>query len=337
MNVWSRAWCLSMMVWAAACASDRAASAPIKPSVATGASPGVAAPTPSIGGPAPGSAGTSVDPPSAVSGAGGSAASPPEPGISQPDGPKSAEPACLSGGSGGAMQDLLMQSFTDSGGLSGLYHVYASRVTPGTPIGALIYFHGDGADEFDNPGYGLDEITAQAAANHLLMVALRTPDTATTTWWQNGDRNATWARELIEKQIFARYAIDRSRVLLVGYSGGSEFIAGNLVPDHSALMCGGGALMFGGGTPPWGAGSMFARNFVSHFKMHWYSGLDDTGCSACSCDGFNALTASTDGSNYYKKLGFSVSLEQPAGIDHCNIPFADVLKDQLAKGIVSPP
>ena len=139
---------------------------------------------------------------------------------------------------------------------------------------------------------------------------------------------------MLEQEIFPKYNVDRARVLLVGYSGGAEFTTQNLVPQHADLLCGGGAVIFGGGGRPWGRGTMFAPEFVSAFKMHWYTGQDDTGCSDCSCDGFDAFSASTGGADYYEARGFTVTLEQPEGIDHCNIPFDMVIEEQLNAGIL---
>jgi hypothetical protein len=255
------------------------------------------------------------------------------------DGQPDVDPACLTGGSGGATENLEVQPFTDDAGRTSHFHVYAGKVDTSRTVGLVLHFHGDGAWEFDNPQYRLRQMADLAAAQNLLFVALKSPDrTKGTTWWQSGDANAAWLRDFLDQQIFARYDIDRSRVLLVGYSGGAEFNTHFLVAKHSGLFCGGGALMYGGGGRPYAAkASDFDPGFVEAFRMHWYTGQDDDGYASCSNDGFNGYEAAQRGAARYREFGFTVTEEYPPGIDHCNIPFLDVFEAQLDAGLVSPP
>lgn len=249
------------------------------------------------------------------------------------------ERACRTGGSGGTTENVEAQVFTDDEGQTSQFHLYADEVDTSGTVGLALYFHGDGAWEFDHPEHRLRQMADLAAEQQLLFVALKSPDRAQgTTWWRRGSANARWLRDFLEAEVFSRYDIDRARVLLVGYSGGAEFNTYFLVAEHSDLFCGGGALMFGGGGPPGGLmTSDFEPDFVQVFRMHWYTGQDDDGHGSCTNDGFEAYEAAQDGAALYRRLGFTVTEAYPPGIDHCNIPFLEVFEGQLDAGLVSGP
>jgi predicted esterase len=234
---------------------------------------------------------------------------------------------CLTGGSGGEATQAQNQEFTDSAGSTSRYHLYSEAAAANTSSGLLLHMHGDGAYEFENPDSGaLADISEHATDHNLVMMGLLTPDSSTTTWWQNGDTNSVWVRELLQNVAFTNYNIDRSRIWLVGYSGGSQFITKFMVPDNSDLICGGGAVIFGGGGSS-SLDSSFNPTFVQNFKMHWYTGQDDIGANAS--DGYDAYSDAQRGSATYEEAGFPVTTEHPAGVGHGGLPFGEVVGAQL--------
>lgn len=156
---------------------------------------------------------------------------------------------CTTGGSGGAAEDVENQTFADSTGRRSSYHLYAAGLTLSRPVGLLVFLHGDGGSHFRNTRT-LKQIVAKGKAANLIGLAVLTPDTSSRTWWRQSDRNAVYLGELIEN-LYARYNIDRRRVLLTGFSGGADFTARYFVPHFSSKLCGGGAVPFGGGGPPY--------------------------------------------------------------------------------------
>lgn len=248
-------------------------------------------------------------------------------GAAMPENPTS---PCLSAGSGGVLDDRLRQSFS-SGGVTSQYHLYGDGLPADKPVGLLLHFHGDGAFEFKNPDsdFALPGIVDQAREHELLMLAVRTPDTSTETWWRNGQGNADWVRALMTEKVFEDYNIDRSRIWLVGYSGGSQFITKFFMPAHSDMMCGGGAVIFGGGGRPSSIPQPFTDSFKQNFNMHWYTGQGDTAENAE--DGYGALTDSKRGFNFYQGRGFPATAQHPAGVNHNNIPFGQVVGEQFDK------
>ena len=218
------------------------------------------------------------------------------------------------GGEGGAFNDRTFQSFTASNGLSSQYHVYADGLPADEPVGILLQFHGDGAYEFQNPSSsyalgGSDGVVAQAREHGMITVPVLTPDTdGSVTWWEQGAENADFVRDLLD-QLYGQYNIDQERVWLVGYSGGSQFITQYFLPQHSAMIGGGGSVVFGGGGAPFGAAWTADAGLTADFPMHWYTGQDDNGS-------YDALQDANKGSAWYGGQGFATSLETPAGVAH---------------------
>jgi len=240
-------------------------------------------------------------------------------------------------GSGATRSDLMNQSFTASNGLSSRYHIFAAGVPRTHAVGLVMQFHGDGAYEFKNPTSswslgGPSGIVAQAKARGMLTIAALSPDkVGSVTWWEQGNANADYARDLIKAAAFSKYDIDTNNIWLVGYSGGAQFITQFFLPKYSSMIHGGGSIVFGGGGVPRVTVSPFSAALKTRFHMHWYTGLDDNGAN-----GYNALRDARAGSAYYKGKGFPETLESPAGINHDNINFGKVVGGQLAKYPASP-
>lgn len=221
---------------------------------------------------------------------------------------------------GATMTDVTSVAFTDSGGLAGTYHLYGAGL-PTSGAGLVVHLHGDGAYEYLNPtdNYclaGNRGMVAVAKAKGYALLVPKAPDTTgTVTWWEAGARNAQWLAELMQS-VYATYGIDNSKVWLVGYSGGAEFISYYFVPAYGkARIAGGGALILGGGGgPPAVTPVGWDSTFKAAFPMSWVTGGQDDG--TYSDDGFDALTAASAGRTYYQGQGFTTTLQTPAGIGH---------------------
>lgn len=234
------------------------------------------------------------------------------------------------GGSGGAMTNRTFQSYTGAG-LTGEYHIYAANVPSGSPMGLMLQFHGDAAYEFLNPtsSYslgGANGIIAKADAANLLLVPMKAPDlSGTVTWWESGSANADYVKHFLENYLFVNYDIDLDNIWLVGYSGGAQFITQFFVPKHSSVIGGGTAVIFGGGGVPYNVTVQpFAQSLKDKFRMHWYTGQLD-GANG----GYQGYSDAQKGSKYYEDRGFTVSREYPPNEDHYNLPFGQVVGEQL--------
>lgn len=233
------------------------------------------------------------------------------------------------GGFSGSYTDAISQSFTASNGLTSQYHRFAQDIDPTHSVGLMMQFHGDGAYEFHNPNSsyslgGEKGLRAQAKNHNMILVVALTPDTqGEVTWWESGSENADYARDLIQSVAYDQYNIDTTRVWLVGYSGGAQFITQFLLPLHSSLFDGGGSVVFGGGGKPYVKEQPFAASLRNQFPMHWYTGADDT-------VDFDALQAAKKGVAYYTDQGFQTSYEWPPGVNHnLSGKFGPVTGEQL--------
>lgn len=242
------------------------------------------------------------------------------------------EPIVEEGPAPATMVDATNQSFTDSRGLAGQYHVWGAGL-PGNNAGLVVHFHGDGAYEHLNPtdNYcfaGNRGIRAVAKAKGYVVVSAKAPDTTgTVTWWEGGVNNADYFAELLT-YLCNEYNIDFSKIWLSGYSGGAQFITQLFLPKYSSRFSGGGALILGGGGTPevtWVAPS---APFKAAFPMHWVTGGQDDGTYAD--DGFNALADANAGKAYYAGQGFTTTQKTPPGIGHeIDGAFGPMLDDVL--------
>lgn len=133
----------------------------------------------------------------------------------------------------------------------GNVRVYTEGVDFSRPVGVVVRLHGDGAYEYHHPEYRLDGLAEIAAQHNRILVAPLTPDTGTTTWWRESEANADWLAGLMEQQVLPTYGVDRSDIWWMGYSGGAELLARELIVTEPQLVTG-GAVMLGGGGRPWG-------------------------------------------------------------------------------------
>lgn len=207
-------------------------------------------------------------------------------------------------------------AFTASNGLSSTYHVYAEGVP--APAGLLIWTHGDGAYEYHNPDSdyvmgGPQGVRALAKDEGYVVVSALAPDRdGTTTWWEDGEANATYLADLLT-HLRGEYDIDPDDVVLAGFSGGAQFTTMYFLPAYSHLLTGGGTVVFGGGGPPY-EDAQFDEALKPRFDMHWATGaLDDL---EHSDEGYDALCYAREGVAYYSAAGFSTSYQWIPGRDH---------------------
>lgn len=212
-----------------------------------------------------------------------------------------------------------------SGTRASTYNLFAKGVDTTKPVGLVLHMHGDGGWDFKNPDDMIEGVSKSAAKHDLITISMFTPDKKTVTWYEDGDANGKWIRALLEQQIYKQYNIDRNRVWLIGYSGGSTFMSNYFLRQQSSLFCGGAAMFFGGGGDFGRKSTPIAASFKKSFRMHFYTGLLDNGDE----DGWSALKDSKEGAKYWKGLGFTVTEEHPAGIHHNNIPFGKVAEKQF--------
>ncbi|QQR90771.1 MAG: hypothetical protein IPJ88_03270 [Myxococcales bacterium] len=230
---------------------------------------------------------------------------------------------CQSNGSGGLKEDIFEQSFTASTGQTSNYHLYAAALDWNEPMGLAVILHGDGGGFYTSPQSGASGMVPILNEYNMLSLIVRTPDFSTNTWWLNGSDNVEFLSELIDQRVLEQYPINTDKVLIIGYSGGAEFTTIDYVPGDGEHFCGGAALVLGSGSPPSG-NPEFSTDFKNSFKFHFYAGQND-----------QYLSDAQKGSEKYTSLGFTVTTEWPSGIGHATIPFANVLEEQLEKGLLN--
>lgn len=191
------------------------------------------------------------------------------------------------------------------GGRTGEHHIWAAHVDRARPVGLLVWFHGDGAYEVDHPGSdyclggpsGLVEVARQ---RNLVLVAARTPDTATMTWWEDGPANAAYVTALLG-HLGRTHRPEPSRLWLAGYSGGAQLLTQQLLPAHPGVLAA-GAVMFGGGGVPEVRARDFTPQQTAQSRLAWIVGRLDT--ADRSDEGFDGLDEARQGHRWYGARGF---------------------------------
>ncbi len=211
---------------------------------------------------------------------------------------------------------------------SGAVRVYTEGVDFSRPVGVVVRLHGDGAYEYHHPEYRLDGLAAVAAEDNKILVAPLTPDSATTTWWRDSEANADWLADLLEQRILPEYGVDRSDVWWMGYSGGAEILARELIATEPQLVTG-GAIMLGGGGRPWGVDSAAVTAAADQVgPLTWVTGTADDGRDPRSP--VNAYEAAREGAAWYRDHGFGPIVESyPPGVDHFGLDDVSVLRTAL--------
>ncbi|MDV8066377.1 hypothetical protein R4P64_07660 [Rhodococcus sp. IEGM 1366] len=229
-----------------------------------------------------------------------------------------------SGGTGGALTDVTAISFTATNGYASKYHLYAAGLDWSKPVGLVVHFHGDGAFEYTNPTSawslgGASGLIAQAKARNMVLVVPLTPDDAVgrLTWWEwyGKEENPRYAKDLIA-YLMGRYNLDRKKIWLSGFSGGSQFITRYLLPHFGVELgiLGGGFIVFGGGGAPATSFAPYDPTFKSGWHCRWVAGANDNGSEPG--DGFNAIEAANAGAAWYAAQGFATEVTLIPGKGH---------------------
>ena len=230
------------------------------------------------------------------------------------------------GGTGGPLTDGVSGWWAATNEYSSKYRWWCSHIDTSQPVGIFVWFHGDGAYEYNNPtntAYlgGPDGILqACIEQNMILVVPLSPDDVGTITWWEWGSKtgNAQWVKEMIHANFYNRYDIDRGRIWFGGFSGGAEFLTAQFLPHwgNDLLIEAGGAVITGGGTfhSDYGGDPTFNPAYKANFRMYWRTGEDDT--AANSDEGFDGVLAAQTGEAWYRNKGFPTDIALVPGKSH---------------------
>lgn len=217
-----------------------------------------------------------------------------------------------------------------------------------TPTGLMVWFHGDGAHEFDHPDddfyiAGPRGVLAVAQRHNMALLLPETPDDHSRTWWRwaGPDDLSGYATALINETIH-RYGIDRSRVVLCGFSGGAEFLSHDLIPDCGPDLdiTDGLQIIIGGGTPPdtpptAGTPPTSTKKTAvpdSALRPHWHCRfiVGENDIAANAADHFDAVEAATAGDSWWRAAGWDSALTVLPGEGHLMAGcYGDLVERQL--------
>ncbi len=208
------------------------------------------------------------------------------------------------GGSGGKI-GTFEQSFSASNGKSSTWKTtIPDDLSPTKPYGLSIYLHGDGGGDYS---WVFDSLVKTSKKQNLIGIVVKAPNIER-RWYNGGLANAKFLDELIEKELLAKYNIDKTRIYFIGTSGGSQFLSGQFIPNYGSKY-NSGALLLCGGPKNWQNTISSTPEFISKFKFYWYSGTNDF-----------LYDQIQDGIEYYKGLGMQVDSEMIPGGSHCTFP-----------------
>lgn len=198
------------------------------------------------------------------------------------------------------------KTFTSSKGRHGEYMIYPVSNSKGI----LLWLHGDGAFEYENPKSkeyleGSKGIKQVAKDKKLTLVVPKTPSTKYDTWWEEGDLNSDYLIELIQSLP------NHDNLWIGGFSGGSEITSYWLIAKLQKLdIKEGGAVLFGGGGSPKveNISERIPKDEIipGDFPIYWIVGEYDTGDS--KEHPFDALTASKEGEEFYRENGWETHI-----------------------------
>lgn len=208
-------------------------------------------------------------------------------------------------------------------GTQGRYRVFSEGVDFSQPVSVVLRLHGDGAYEYDNPSYALDDYAEVANSHNAVLIAPRTPDPASTTWWTNSQLTGNWLAGFVDDVVVGEYGFDYSDVYWMGYSGGAELLTRHFILTHPEQVSG-GALLLGGGGRPWGfSNSDIASAAGTVGPLTWKTGTADNGTRPNQS--WDAYSAVQQGVEFYEGRGFNTRAEFPAGVDHFGLEQAATL------------
>lgn len=163
------------------------------------------------------------------------------------------------------------------------YHVVADHLGTVARPGAVFFFDGDYPDRASSRfatargDQSVQELARTANQHGMLFVFLDTPAPSSPgqdlTWWKDAARHGTYARALI-RHVLRQYAVDDRRVWLEGWSGGAEFVGGELLAHGTDWWHGGGATLCGGGGAL-GSAPQQASAARASLPVTWHEGEQD--------------------------------------------------------------
>lgn len=215
-----------------------------------------------------------------------------------------------SGGKTGRVE----QRFTASNGKASTYKtIIPADAGPDKAYGLTIHLHGDGGGDYQ---WLFEPNVAIGKKHDLIGIVVMAPNAAK-RWYNDGEKNAVFLSELIEKELFAKYNVDPERVYFSGVSGGSQFLTGQFLPLFGGRY-NSGAVLLCGGPASWLKSFDASESFVKRFKLAWYTHAGD----------FLADQVEA-GIEFYKDKGFQVDAEILPGGKHCE--FKEGIAGALAK------
>ena len=201
-------------------------------------------------------------------------------------------------------------------GQSSDYHAWAAGLSAGA--GLFIWLHGDAAYEHKNPNSvyvfgGTSGVRAVTKSRGWICVSAKDPGTL--EWWKNGNTKADYLAALLD-HLTKGYAVDPTRVVIAGFSGGAQQTTQFFMGRHHAKLekaTKGGTIVFGGGEAP-DVTPAYSTALKSAIRMYWAAGQNDT--SANASDGFDGRGAATYGEQWFRGKGFRTQIEIQPGQGH---------------------
>jgi predicted esterase len=131
--------------------------------------------------------------------------------------------------------------------------------------GLLVLLHGSGASNYNNFVRMMSGIQQEQG---LILVSVLAPNGR--GWNEGGEqRAADQLHELIQRDIFPKYNVDKKRVLFSGQSSGGGFLGSNFVAQHAKDYKGGAFLQCGAEAPRvvFTPDDATKRNFRLHLEI----------------------------------------------------------------------
>jgi hypothetical protein len=217
----------------------------------------------------------------------------------------------LTRGSGGVTQTQEVRSRS-----GGRYWVYVPPVADQTNgYGLLVLLHGSSASSYRE----FIQMMSRLAQNYrMIAISILAPNGS---GWNEGNlqNNATFINELIQKEIFTSYNIDRRRVIFSGQSSGGGFLGSHFVPMFGENYQG-GAFLQCGAQPPAGnfrPSLQMQQNFKLHMEITTSDGIWESY--------FQQAARS------YQQAGIQVTTgtNRPGG--HCQFDQSEIIAGQIQK------
>ena len=167
--------------------------------------------------------------------------------------------------------------------------------------GVLLYLNVSYAIEYPRIFEDLKKI---AAKRKLIPVAVLSPGPGR-IWWKNPSGNSVFLDELLSKEVFGKYKVDRNRVYFSGGSAGALFLGAYFLPIHGSKYSTGALLICGAG-PNRMDQFIGHDNYITEFQLLISSTTSDPW-----------LDMAKSASTYYSDLGMQVHSNFQTKGGHC--------------------